>query len=220
MTKRLNEIFREIISSNLICDVGCDHGYIACRILKESKAKKVVATDISQKCLDKAKKLIQENDLQDRAEFCCVDGIPLGYDFDQIVIAGMGGLEIVKILERFLSEESKARFVLQPMRDERLVREFLNKNGYKLIVDRIFKDNKLYRLIVAEKGKQILSDKQKEFGALKEEYKFKDFLEWLELKQEKTLKIMEKIEKNSEKYKNLEKIIKNIEEIKGEIGKC
>ena len=56
MTKRLEEIFSVLPSSEIFADIGCDHGYISKQMLDSGKANKVLFADISAKSLKKALK--------------------------------------------------------------------------------------------------------------------------------------------------------------------
>jgi len=76
-------------------------------------------------------------------------------DCDFVLIAGMGGEEIISILKNgFLPQ----KLLLQPMKNTPKVREFLINSGYKILLDYTFKDGKFYDLIKAEK----FVDNQKE----------------------------------------------------------
>ena len=60
MAERLKEIFSLLPECESFADVGCDHGYIAEAMLKSGKCKRAVMSDVSEKCLEKAKKLNAE----------------------------------------------------------------------------------------------------------------------------------------------------------------
>ena len=59
MTNRLNQIFSVLPSCEVFADIGCDHGYVAKAMLDSGKCKKVIVSDISEKCLFKATTLLQ-----------------------------------------------------------------------------------------------------------------------------------------------------------------
>ena len=215
MTKRLNVILAEIEPCKCLADVGCDHGLISLMTLQSKKAKKVLATDISQKCLDKTINLLKENNLENFAEFVCVDGLPKSSKPDEVLIAGMGGLEIISILENyFLVNDNRPILVLQPMRDEYKVRKFLNNNNYTIIEDFIFEDKKLYRLIKAKRGKQNLTESQMFFGVIENEYKYIEFKKYLEKIVEKYTKKLHNTAKNTLKQQKITKILQECEKLK------
>ena len=55
----------DLFESNVIvADIATDHGYIAEKVAEHPKVCEVIATDISEKCLDKTKKLVSFRKLQ------------------------------------------------------------------------------------------------------------------------------------------------------------
>ncbi|MBO5103217.1 MAG: SAM-dependent methyltransferase [Clostridia bacterium] len=220
MTKRQLEIFRELDASDLTADIGCDHGVLSLELLVSNKAKNIISTDISQKCLIKTVMLLEQNGYTDRAEFVCADGLPSQFNPDQILIAGLGGLEICKILAQYFEQNpNRPKLVLQPMKDLNIVREFLNRIGYKIIADRIFEDRKFYTIIKAELGQQTLTKRQINFGAIEYEYTQDAYVAWLNEKIEKIQDILQKTSKNNSKYEELSQILNECNQIKG-LKKC
>lgn len=131
-------------------DVGCDHGYCTLYMLKNALCAKAYITDISQKCLAKAEKLLQSFIAAGKCESVCCDGLKgLPEDIDEVLIAGMGGEEIIKILkEGFIPR----KFVLQPMKNAPSLRRFLLDSGCAITADDIFGDGKFYFVIKGERG--------------------------------------------------------------------
>lgn len=146
---RIEELCALIDPCESFADVGCDHGYCARHVLKIGKCGKVLITDISAKCLAKAEKLLAEYIEAGKCRAACCDGLALvPPDTEQVLIAGMGGEEIIKILsEGFIPE----KFVLQPMKNADKLRKFLLERGCKLVYDGIFKDEKFYFVIKGER---------------------------------------------------------------------
>lgn len=157
---RINTIVNAVAQCDTVCDVGCDHGYIGNALLQRNVAKNVIFVDVSQPSLDKARKLVGQNG---NARFVCQDGLQ-SLSCDCAVIAGMGGLEIISILD---NAQHKPQFVvLQPMRNQIDVRKYLTDNGYNIFSDFTFADEKFYDLISARlcDTKQSLSQLQLQFG--------------------------------------------------------
>ncbi|MDE6029957.1 MAG: class I SAM-dependent methyltransferase [Clostridiales bacterium] len=158
MSKRLDLIKSLIIPSRVIADVGCDHGLIAeyCT----AKAERVIASDISEKCLDKARLRLAG---ATNVTFVCCDG--LGYECDEAIISGMGGILIAQILRA--AERLPKTLILSPHRDGALVRSTLIELGYGIDRDiPIYDRNKFYYVIRADKaaGVRELSHLQTVFG--------------------------------------------------------
>lgn len=163
MTERLRVIYSEIPACGSFADVGCDHGYISKAMLDNGKCEKVFFSDVSEKCLDKAKELLAEYSAEGKAEGILCDGLNAVPQTECALIAGMGGEEIIKILSAapFLPE----KLVLQPMKNADKLRTFLVKIGYKIIKDYVFfAENRFYDLIKAERGKDLLTEEEREFG--------------------------------------------------------
>lgn len=146
---RLKELCALIEPCESFADVGCDHGYISRHVLKSGKCRNVLITDISAKCLAKAEKLLAEYVKEGTCRAACCDGLALvPEDTEQVLIAGMGGEEIIRILsEGFIPK----KFILQPMKNADKLRKFLLDSGCKLTYDGIFKDGKFYFVIKGER---------------------------------------------------------------------
>lgn len=143
MTKRLKEICSHIPSSEAFADVGCDHGYCARYALEKGLSARVYITDVSEKCLEKAKTLLKNEIEAGRCIPLVGDGISVLPEECTVLIAGMGGEEIVKIF----SEKIPPAFLLQPMKNAEKVRRSLVERGCKITLDYTFEDGKFYDII-------------------------------------------------------------------------
>lgn len=159
----------EILCSYLDCcesfaDVGCDHGYCTEYALKSGKCQSAVVTDVSAKCLAKAEKLLKSYIDSGICRAVCCDGLArVPEDTEQVLIAGMGGEEIIKILSQGFIPR---KFVLQPMKNAPKLRSFLLARGCKITADDIFRDDKFYLIIKGERegGSAAYSKSQLFFG--------------------------------------------------------
>ena len=100
-----------------VCDVGCDHGKLACWLVETGRAERAIATDISLPSLKKAEVLAEHLGVSDLVETRAGDGLDpvLDGEADTVVIAGMGGDLIARILERAHAEGKRfGRLVLSP----------------------------------------------------------------------------------------------------------
>mgnify|MGYP003571463797 CR=1 FL=1 len=156
--KRLRLIINEIEGDTLI-DCGCDHGKVAIQSMIENRVNKVIATDISQKSLDKCVALSKKMNIKN-IEFRCGDGLDVINDneADVLCIAGMGGREIVKILSNIKAGINKV--ILCPHQDIELLRQSI-KDNWKITKDvAIFVDDHFYNLICAYPGVSKLGEKE------------------------------------------------------------
>ena len=150
-TKRLQTVCGQLSPCDTLADVGCDHGYCTLYVLERGLCRRAVISDISRSSLHKAEELLSSYIAEGRVESVCCAGLSqVPCNCGQVLIAGMGGEEIVKILEGgFLP----ANLVLQPMKNTEKVRAFLLEKGYCLVRYFLFYDGpKHYDLLRAEHG--------------------------------------------------------------------
>ncbi|MDD6186680.1 MAG: class I SAM-dependent methyltransferase [Oscillospiraceae bacterium] len=120
-----------------VCDVGCDHGKLSLYLIKEGKARRIIATDINAKPLQKAVDLFSRQGLSDKARFYLTDGLD-GIDnsdgeISHIVIAGLGGTTMKFILDNAPWVKSPdIKLVLLPAQSGYTVREWLYSNGFEI----------------------------------------------------------------------------------------
>lgn len=131
----------------IVADVGCDHAQLACFLSRTSK--KVIASDVRDGPLEAARRTASETGA-DNVEVVKSDGLENIDYADDVVICGMGGELIAKIISscRFLSSDT--RFILQPMTKADFLRRFLYKNGFEIVRESAAYDGgKAYAVILA-----------------------------------------------------------------------
>lgn len=137
-----------------VIDVGTDHGYLAERLSKFDFVSQVIATDISEKSLQKLKNLIKiHNILKINCVFC--DGITKVDSGDVTVIAGIGGEEIIRILKtqnKKQNGENKCNlFVLCPAQNVVELRKYIFENKIKLVRDECIEDvGRFYQILLID----------------------------------------------------------------------
>lgn len=184
-SKRLQRLCAEIKACTVFADVGCDHGYCAEYVLKNGLSGRCYISDISAASLKKAERLLSEYIAEGIAySFCCAGMELIPKDADQVLIAGMGGEEILSILrEGFLPE----RLVLQPMKNAAKVRKYLLEEGYSITRDYTFFDGKYYDVICAERCAAVREYDEKSvwFGYDNLHHPTQEFLDYLKAETEK-----------------------------------
>lgn len=200
LSSRLENIVNLCDETTVIADIGCDHGYVGAELILSNKCDRVVATDISGNSLDKAIRFADSLNIKSYISFRECDGFAKIYKNDKVkqaVIAGMGGMEIINILEN--KTLKLKNFVLQPMRDVVKLREYLIANKYKIDYDYlVFEDGIYYNLLKVTKGKTKLTPLEIYFGKDNFDWNTKVFKEYL-------LSEKNKLEKLKEKLKGLTK---------------
>lgn len=149
MSVRLERICSHLTQAESFADIGCDHGYCTQYMLENDLCERAYISDISRGSLQKAERLLQAHIQAGRCKAICADGMQgLPEACELVLIAGMGGEEIIRILDGRIPP----RFVLQPMKNSDKVRAFLLANGCKITADYTFFDGKYYDLIAGEGG--------------------------------------------------------------------
>jgi len=156
LSARMKAVADLVTVGNSACDVGCDHGYVSIYLVKEKKAPKVLAMDVNKGPLERAEFNVRQAGLSDYITLRLSDGL-LNYrpeEADSLIIAGMGGRLMKKILEREIEKtESFQELILQPQSELQIFREFLRNTGYSIIEeDMILEEDKFYPVIKAVAG--------------------------------------------------------------------
>ena len=144
---RIDIICSHLPEADVFADIGCDHGYCTQYMLKNRRCRLAYISDISAGSLQKARTLLAREVEEGRCIPVVADGLDGVKECDLVLIAGMGGEEIVRILERGYLPK---KFVLQPMKNSEKVRRFLIGRGCSITLDYTFEDGKFYDLIAGE----------------------------------------------------------------------
>lgn len=150
---RLRLIAESIPHCSMLADIGTDHAYIPIYAVQQGKCERALAADLRPGPLRMAQANIGKHGLKDRIETRLGDGLePIGAEeCDVIVIAGMGGPLIKKILSDSFEKVQKARrLLLQANNAIDALRRWLYENGFEIFSEKLVEDaGKLYCLIEA-----------------------------------------------------------------------
>ncbi len=182
-SKRIDTLCSLLKKTKTFADVGCDHGYCSEYMLKNGLCEFAILSDISKGSLQKAENLLSEYILVGKAKAVLGNGFfGVPKDTEEVLIAGMGGEEIVAILSHTKYGFLPEKFLFQPMLNPEKLRVFILENdGY---IERDFTflaDGKFYDVIVgrrrAEKDeKQVYTAWEIEFGRENLRARGEDFL--------------------------------------------
>lgn len=156
MNKRMYAIAGYIDAGKGFIDVGTDHGYLPAWMAKHGYNGNIYASDINRAPLDKAIDTAEKAGVSDKIEFQLCDGLSECQPdaVDTIVIAGMGGDTICKILD--LAEwcmDRRYKLILQPMTKSEVLRYWLVNNEFEILTeDPVLEGGTIYPLIVARFG--------------------------------------------------------------------
>lgn len=148
LSKRLQKVASLVGECDVLADIGCDHGFLSVHFAENSKAKVILASDISENSLKKAREHCKN---YENVRFFIGNGFsPLPQKPDTAVIAGMGGDEIASIIT---DKKAKCKLVMQPMRDSSPLYKALMDNGFYIEKVCAVEDcGRIYEIIVAFPG--------------------------------------------------------------------
>lgn len=156
LSKRLQAVADLVSEGNIVADVGTDHGYIPIYLVRVGKSPSAIAMDVNKGPLFRAQEHINAYHLEACIETRLSDGVCnlKPGECDCVVIAGMGGALITKIMEegkevfRHLKE-----FVLAPQSELYKVRQYLHENAYCIVEENMVLDEgKFYTMFRVTNG--------------------------------------------------------------------
>lgn len=214
LSKRLEALANTVTKGSRVADIGCDHAYVSIYLMENKIAEHVIAMDINRGPLERANVNIAQYGLSTKIETRLSDGakkLNQG-EVDSILIAGMGGALMVKILsERTSVMKECNELILQPQSEIFLVRKFLHKQGFRIDSEQMLVDEgKYYTILRAIPGKECYnSEVQYLYGKYLLEKKDSCLKEFLFHQLAKKKAILERLEQTN--------AITRMEEIKKEI---
>ena len=165
ISNRLEALTFFVPYNSKVIDVGTDHALLPIYLIENDLVcNPIIASDNKYGPLETAKKNIAMYDLQSKISLCLSDGLKeVESDFDCVIIAGMGGSLISKILNDSKEKLEKVKtLILQPNNSEYAVREFLKNNNFKITNEMIvYEDDHYYTIIVAEHGENDYDERRK-----------------------------------------------------------
>lgn len=231
ISKRLRYIIDITDNFNVIADIGTDHGYVAVGLLQEKKTHKVISSDISSNSLQKAIDYVKSNYLEDKIDTRVGSGLSVlqADEADAIIIAGMGGVLISKILEDDYDNKFSKKsptLILQPVQQASNLRYYLYENNFDIIDEHYIDDmGKYYHIMIAkkytQKSKNYMSlQKNKdvflEYGILNISKKNQLIKNTLQSQIEKNKTLLKKLKDNNVSDEYIQKIVvylKQLEEV-------
>ncbi len=157
VSKRLERV-AALVSCDTVADIGTDHGYVPIYLYQQGRIRKAYACDVRKGPLEKCRANIAQYGAENAIETRLGSGLtPLRPgEADCAVMAGMGGMLIVHILEDSPAVvQSLRELVLSPQRDFGAVRKYLHQIGFSIREEHMLKeDGKPYVLMRCERGEE------------------------------------------------------------------
>ncbi|MGN0518727.1 MAG: class I SAM-dependent methyltransferase [Acutalibacteraceae bacterium] len=142
----------ELVRNNArIADIGTDHAYLPIWLARTGRISHAIAADLRPEPLHSGKENIAKYHVENMIETRLSDGLTAinSDEVDDIIIAGMGGELIAKIIDAApWIKENEKHLILQPMTKSEHLREYLYKNGFEIIKEKaVIADNKVYSVM-------------------------------------------------------------------------
>ena len=156
----------------VVADIGTDHGYLPIYLVQEGIAPSAIAMDLRKGPLEKAKKHICDNCLEDRIQTRLSDGLEKlsKNEADIITICGMGGRLIADIVTKGKDVITQNTIlVVSPQSEVGEFRHFLVSQGFEIEDEQMLKeDGKYYFIIKCRKSEESVcsefSETQYQYG--------------------------------------------------------
>lgn len=223
LSQRLSSVASMVTAGNCLADVGTDHGYVPIYLYERNVIPRAIAMDVNKGPLERATLHIAESGMKEAIETRLSDGLAAlkPGEADSVVIAGMGGPLIIRILSAYPEVTASLKeLILQPQSEIPEVRMWLYEQGYEIVEEHmVFEDGKYYPMFKAVKNSQAekLTDLEYKYGklsVLEEKSVLKAYLV-REIANKQT--ILKKLnEENTEKSRNrIEQIAAILTELEG-----
>lgn len=159
---RLECIVSMVDKCKTIADIGTDHGYVAEMLINRKICEYIIATDLNEGPLKRAKEYLTKANHQNICEFRLGSGLTIlkEGEAEALVIAGMGGDLISQIIDTSKSiAHSAQQLILQPMTAVTNLRRYLLESDFEIIDEKIVKEfHHFYFIIKAKPGISIIED--------------------------------------------------------------
>lgn len=164
LSLRLQAVADFVTNGNRVADIGTDHGFLAIYLIQSGRCPHAVAMDVRKGPLQRAREHIAAAGLTDRIDTRLSDGAAAlaPGEAESAVIAGMGGLTVIQILEAAKAAQGwlgLREWILEPQSDLAKVRRYLWENGFSINRENlVLEDGKYYPVL------HVLPDAPEETG--------------------------------------------------------
>lgn len=149
LSDRLSSVLNYINSTDIVADIGADHGYLSAAML-DLGVKHVQIVENKTEPLKRAQSTLLG---YKNVSYSLSSGLNKLEDcINTVTICGMGGLNIVEILTEDLEKAKKLnKIILQANSKVYELRKFLMENNFCIIDENIvYEKNKYYEIIVCQ----------------------------------------------------------------------
>ena len=169
LSKRLQAIY-DMVPSGVVADVGSDHGKLIISLFENGVISKGYAIENKKGPYARLEKAIKDRGLEKNVIPMLSDGISeLPSDVDTVIIAGMGGFNIIEILKSHVRKLKNVRtIIVDAHKSIPEMRKQICKLGYVIADEEMVCEDNIYyeiiKFIAGEVG--YLDDPDIEFGPI------------------------------------------------------
>ncbi len=160
LSRRLETLLSLSRGGECLADIGTDHGYAAVEGVRRGIFARALACDVRTGPLSRAEEHIRQAGLSGRIETRLGDGLHVlrPGEADTILIAGMGGPLMTRILEEGTETAHAAEeLLLSPQSEAEKFRRYLLTHGYRIEDESaLFEDEKYYQILRVRPGEEDL----------------------------------------------------------------
>lgn len=169
LSKRLQAIY-DMVPCGVVADVGSDHGKLIISLFENGQISKGYAIENKKGPFERLRKAIEENNVSEGIIPMLSDGISeLPSDVDIVIIAGMGGFNVIDILKKNPGKLKNVRTIIVDAHNAiPELRKQVCKMGYVIAdEDIVYESGVYYEIIKFISGEAMyLDDPDIEFGPI------------------------------------------------------
>ena len=180
LSKRL-KIIHDMVPQSVVADIGSDHGKLMIALVQSGIVTKGYAVENKEGPFERLRSNLIRYHVDDKITPLFSDGIKdITRDVGTIVIAGMGGTNIVNILKAHPEKMVRVQtIIIDAHTSVPLVRKEICQMGFAIADEKIVKEDDIFYEIIKfiKADKAIISDEDLEFGPILRQEKSATFKE-------------------------------------------
>ena len=180
LSKRL-KIIHDMVPKSVVADIGSDHGKLMIALVEAGIVNKGYAVENKEGPFERLRSNLIRYHVNDKITPLFSDGIKdITRDVETIVIAGMGGTNIVNILKAHPEKLVRVQtIIIDAHTAVPLARKEICQMGFAIADEKIVKEDDIFYEIIKfiKADKAIISDEDLEFGPILRQEKSATFKE-------------------------------------------
>src|SRR5690606_3023567 len=162
LSPRLLKLAGKVPDYAVVADIGTDHALLPIYLVSTGKCPRAIAVEFKEGPYEAARAAIESFGMGDTVDLRRGDGLQplMPGEVDAVVIAGMGGAQMIRILEDAPQVRASVPwFVFQPMDGAAELRRYLVTHGFRLADEDLVRDgDEIYEIVCAAPGEERIDD--------------------------------------------------------------